>query len=251
MNKQTLVLGVVLFSLGFIGVLSLLLMEIPLPEETEKLLLSQFSATEIKWLLLVNPTIMLIISVLVGLFLHKKVMIGAPVIDGIIQGERNFQLPDIFKSGIAGGVISGVLIVATGTVFAPIIPREFIELGENINTSVASRFLYGGITEEILMRFGLMTFLVWLLFKIFRSLSAGIYWTAIFVSAVLFALGHFPIVFQSIDNPPAVLLAYVIIGNSIGGIVFGWLYWKKGLEVAMIAHIFTHVIMLAGEQVFS
>src|SRR5690606_32745201 len=139
----------------------------------------------------------------------------------------------------------------TGTVFAPIIPREFIELGENINTSVASRFLYGGITEEILMRFGLMTFLVWLLFKIFRSLSAGIYWTAIFVSAVLFALGHFPIVFQSIDNPPAVLLAYVIIGNSIGGIVFGWLYWKKGLEVAMIAHVFTHVIMLAGEQVFS
>jgi len=57
-------------------------------------------------------------------------------------------------------------------------------------------------------------------------------------------LGHFPIAFQAIPNPSIGLLSYIIIGNTIGGIVFGWLYWKKGLESAFIAHIFTHIVLL-------
>jgi membrane protease YdiL (CAAX protease family) len=45
------------------------------------------------------------------------------------------------------------------------------------------------------------------------------------------------------------MIAYVIIGNSVGGLVFGWLYWKKGLESAFIAHIFAHVAMVIIEKI--
>jgi membrane protease YdiL (CAAX protease family) len=29
--------------------------------------------------------------------------------------------------------------------------------------------------------------------------------------------------------------------NAIGGIVFGWLYWRRSLEAAMVAHASAHV----------
>lgn len=251
MNKQKVIFGIVLFLLGFIGVLSILTMTIPLPDEVEGLLLDRFSPTEIKLLMLINPTIMLIVAVLIGVFLHQKVFLDAPIIKGIISGDHRYQLPDIFKYGIGGGVISGVLIVAIGEIFAPIIPQEFVELSENVGLSLAGRFLYGGITEEILMRFGLMTLVVWLISKIFNSHRAPVYWTAILLSAFLFAIGHFPVAFQAVGDPSAGLLSYIIIGNSIGGIIFGWLYWKKGLEAAMIAHIFTHVAMVTAEQLMN
>ena len=56
--------------------------------------------------------------------------------------------------------------------------------------------------------------------------------------------------FNAIKNPTIELLAYVLIGNSIAGLFFGWLYWKNGLEAAFIGHIFAHVVMIIGEQVF-
>jgi hypothetical protein len=35
----------------------------------------------------------------------------------------------------------------------------------------------------------------------------------------------------------------VIVANSVFGIVAGYLYWKFGLESAIIAHILGHVVL--------
>jgi membrane protease YdiL (CAAX protease family) len=64
---------------------------------------------------------------------------------------------------------------------------------------------------------------------------------------LVFAVGHFPIAFHAVGTPSSMLLLYILIGNTIGGVIFGWLYWKKGLESAFIAHILAHVVMLMGE----
>ena len=128
------------------------------------------------------------------------------------------------------------------------LPQEFVELSKEIKPSLASRFLYGGLTEEILTRFGIMTFVVWLLFEITKKKENWMYWVGISVAALLFAAGHLPIAFQSLGTPSLGVILYIIIGNSLGGIIFGWLYWKKGLETAMLAHIMTHVVMLLVES---
>lgn len=69
------------------------------------------------------------------------------------------------------------------------------------------------------------------------------YYLAILISALVFALGHFPVMFQIVANPTLPIYLYVIIGNCMGGIIFGYLYWKRGLECAMVAHAFTHITM--------
>jgi len=251
MKKERLILGIVLFTLGFIGVLSILTMNIPLPEEASKILLEQFTPKQIKLLTLINPTILLIVAILLGVFMHDKVSLDVPIIKGIIKNDKNYQISSILKYGIIGGVISGIILTLVGVLFYPILPLEFIELGDTLKPTLIARFLYGGLTEEILMRFGLMSFVIWLLSKIFKTINSKIYWIGILIAAVIFALGHFPIAFQAVSNPSVLLLSYILIGNSIGGVIFGWLYWKKGLETAFIAHICTHIIMILGEPLIN
>jgi membrane protease YdiL (CAAX protease family) len=100
------------------------------------------------------------------------------------------------------------------------------------------------------MRFGVMTLIIWILSKIFKRKVNWIYWFGIIIAALLFALAHFPVAFQALTNPSSSLLIYILIGNSIGGIIFGWLYWKKGLESAFIGHLITHIVLLSFELIF-
>jgi hypothetical protein len=128
--------------------------------------------------------------------------------------------------------------------FAPYLPAtatpSFSWLG------LASSVLYGGIIEEVLLRLGVMTLIVWVLWNVYGALSPWMYIVAIGVSALLFAAGHLPVTFQLLCQPgsdctPLVVRALLL--NSIGGVGFGYLYWRHGLGTAMLAHMLTHVLM--------
>lgn len=251
MNKK-IILGIILTIIGLIGISSILTMNIPLPPEAEAILKENFTSEQIKLLTLINPTIMLIVAVIIGTILYQKVYLKVPFIEKIV-GLNTDKLDafSILRYGIFGGIIAGVLLSLVGFVFNPILPLEFLELGESLKPTLAARFLYGGLTEEILMRFGLMTLLVWIASKIFKKTKPIVYWFGIIIAAIIFAFGHFPIAYQSVGNPSMGLLTYILIGNTIGGLIFGWLYWKKGLESAFLAHIFAHVIMVMAEPMLN
>lgn len=246
MKNQQLKIGLILLLLGWIGVTSMLTMNIPLPQEVANLLNERFSPLQIKLLMLINPSIMVLIAVIIGTLLYKKANLSLPIISSFFDKKNTVNFQEIIKYGVIGGLLAGVLIGITILIFTPYLPQKFTELAESLKLSLPTRFLYGGITEEILMRFGLMTFIVWLLKQITKKLNSTVYWIAITIASIVFALGHFPVVYNIISNPPTALLVYVLIGNSIGGLIFGWLYYKKGLESAFIAHIFTHICMVLG-----
>jgi hypothetical protein len=252
MARKKLLLGAILFFLGLIGIASLLTVEIALPPEIQATLEAQFTPQQIRFLTLINPTIILLVAVIAGTFLYGLAGLKVPLIErisGITQEAVNF--PDILKYGVIGGVVTGILLVLIGLIFNPLLPAEFQELSEKISPTLAARFLYGGITEEILMRFGLMTFIVFMASKIVKGTPPKVYWTGIIIAAIVFALGHFPIAFQVTGQPSPTLMLYLLIGNASGGIIFGWLYWKKGLESAFMAHIFAHVVMVLAEPMIS
>jgi hypothetical protein len=247
MNRKKISLGLILFLLGMAGVASILTMELPLPPEAEAILKERFTDDQIKLLLLINPSLMLGVAVVMGTYLFRKVHLRVPIVEKAVGLNDHLNLMDIIKFGLSGGIIAGSAISLTGWAFLPVLPEEFLQLSDTLKPSLAARFLYGGITEEILMRFGLMTFIVWLLSEITKKTSNGIYVAGIIAAALLFAFGHFPIAYQAIENPSSYVLAYIMIGNTLGGIVFGWLYWKKGLESAFLAHMMAHVVMVAAE----
>src|SRR5207244_8185742 len=97
--------------------------------------------------------------------------------------------------------------------------------------------LYGGIDEEILLRLGVMTLLVWLIWRITRRHGRpgpGVIWTANVLAAVLFGLGHLPAT-AAVLPLTALVIVRAIVLNGLAGVVFGWLYWRRGLLVAMPA----------------
>ncbi len=42
------------------------------------------------------------------------------------------------------------------------------------------------------------------------------------------------------------LMIFIIIANSAFGLIAGYLYWKKGLESAIIAHMSAHLITIGA-----
>lgn len=94
--------------------------------------------------------------------------------------------------------------------------------------------LYSGTTEEGLLRLFAMTAIARALYvRKFTRQRAIV--TALFIAAGLSALFHLPEIlrFHSVSWP---LVGQVISNHFASGLVFGWLYYRRGIEAAMIAH---------------
>jgi membrane protease YdiL (CAAX protease family) len=110
--------------------------------------------------------------------------------------------------------------------------------------------LYGGLTEEVMMRWGLMTLVVWGALRLFARgdtrarphdrRSSAICVTAIVVVALVFAAGHLPAA-AAMAPLTSLGITRILSLNTIAGMLFGWLYWRRSLEAAMIAHASVHV----------
>jgi hypothetical protein len=110
--------------------------------------------------------------------------------------------------------------------------------GEGLLASIGA-----GIREEIWLRLGFMTLLVWLganLVRLFTTtgseVSPTIVWVGNLLAALCFAAIHLPQAMALLGRLTAPLLAFIFVGNGVPGLVFGWLYWRRGLYAAMLTH---------------
>ena len=67
-------------------------------------------------------------------------------------------------------------------------------------------------------------------------------WLVIVVASVLFGLGHLPTTAQLTTLTP-LIIARAIVLNGVAGLAFGYLYWKRGLESAMLAHFSADILL--------
>lgn len=189
-----------------------------------------------------QTAVLLAIAVFFGLKLSAR--LNLPVLDFPLKEK----VPTFLKTTVFAGIVTAVLIVVGDRLFGIYLPTL-----EVVNSQVAVwktllASLYGGIVEEILLRLFVMSLFAWLIAKIFRVTEvikdAWVMWAAILTSSILFGLGHLPITSALAAITPLVV-ARAIVLNGIGGVVFGWLFWKKGLEYAMVAHFTADIVLLA------
>ena len=253
----------------------------------------------LKLLSIIQPAVLMTVATLVGVFLSGRIGLHSPAAEAAARGDRFAEKlrPQILP-GVLAGLAAGVAIVLVWVIAKPFLPPEFIVKAEAFNKFMphAVRLLYGGFTEELLLRWGVMTFLVWASSRLLgaRAKSSPPYkekvagfssppvlggvadassdevveaagWSAdgvvlsepqtpkpfyfigaIAVSALLFGIGHLPIASALAGGLTVPIVIFVITGNSIFGIVAGFLYWKKGLEAAMIAHMSAHLVLITA-----
>jgi hypothetical protein len=190
--------------------------------------------------------VLVTLAAFLGTWLSPKVGFRAPVISAAVQGNKiASSLRPPLLPGFCGG-LSGAAIIVGFHAFAP---SALAALQEKTALPLVARVLYGGITEEVLIRWGLMTLLVWVGWRMFARASAGpstsLVWLAIALSAVLFGVAHVPAVAMTMESVPAAIAVYIIAGNTLFGIIAGYLFWRYGLEAAILAHALAHVFAYA------
>lgn len=192
---------------------------------------------------LAQSALLLALAVWAGVALTPSVGLRAPAFEAVVTRRPigpalRSQLPPALIAGLLGGTF--LFAAFKGA------PGDVAKLQDRFTIPIVARVLYGGFTEELLLRWGLMTALVWLAWRFLQQrrgpVQAGTVWPAIAVCALLFAAGHLPAASVLLGTLNVPVVVFVIGVNTAFGMLFGYLYWRHGLESAMIAHAMAHLV---------
>jgi hypothetical protein len=180
----------------------------------------------------------------IGIWLGKLVGMGPKLWRSLVSRApvswrtlRGHLLP-----GMLVGIVLGVL-----NSLQNILPKGALGAGlENPTTfEYLLRCLSAAITEEILFRLGLITLFVWIIRTVVKNpaIHSPSLWIGSLLSALLFAGAHLPhmLAFGSAGSS---LLILVLVFNTVGGLIMGWLYLRNGLISAMIAHFIADALVV-------
>jgi hypothetical protein len=196
--------------------------------------------------------ILMAVAAAVGTLLAPRVGLAAPFFEALVSGEPLWPaLEPMLVPSLIVGIAGALLFVAAYYgFFRPRLDRQTVEAMEGLRNGLGvwGRVLYGGIAEEVLTRWGLMTLLVWLGSLLVPgssgtgSASPTIVWTAIVISGILFGLGHAPSYLAAGCRRTPMFFAAMLCLNLWASLIFGWLYWQYGLLAAMMGHMLFHLV---------
>lgn len=190
------------------------------------------------------------VTTALGLWLGGKVGLGAPMLRAWLAGDaeapRQYRasLPLAVALGAAAGV---VIIVLDLVVFSPFMPAPLVSSTGTAQPAAWQGLLasfYGGINEELLLRLCLMSLLAWAGCKVTRgtTVGPGVAWTANILAALLFGAGHLPAT-SALFPLTSLVVARALVLNGLAGVALGWLYWRRGLLLAMTAHFSADIVV--------
>jgi membrane protease YdiL (CAAX protease family) len=184
----------------------------------------------------VQVTILSAVFAWLGIACAPRVGLDAPVFRELAEGRarsaaRRFAsfLPSSALIGLGIGVALSLVLRMFSSRLPPALTSS---AGISAQAGAASAF-YGGLVEELLLRWGALSGIL----RLARRLGARDgFWAANAATAVLFGLAHLPLASAAgLASSPAAVW-FIIGGNAAAGLVFGWLFRRRGLESAMIAH---------------
>ncbi len=172
---------------------------------------------------------------------------------GYILAEKTGLLKSfkISKSGLITTIVltvigSIIFIALEYGVFANLIPE--VAASYEAKPTIAymiSCLTYGGVLEEIMMRWFLLSLLAFIIWKLFfrkeQTVPKGVLIGVNIVVALLFAAGHLPTTAATMGITPLILVRCFSL-NSLAGLICGHLYIKHGIQYAMLSHAGFHIL---------
>ena len=153
------------------------------------------------------------------------------------------------------GIISTIILTVIGSVifigleygvFANIMPEIAVTYEQKPSIAyMISCLTYGGVLEEIMMRWFLMSLLAFIIWKLFfkkkERVPEGVLIAVNILVALLFAAGHLPTTAMTMGITPLILVRCFTL-NSLAGLICGHLYMKHGIQYAMLSHMGFHIL---------
>ena len=173
----------------------------------------------------VQTSALVLLSAWIGVRFGAKVGMHSWIADGVISSAPS-------PGALFQAIVVAIAIGATGGFVAhACAPALTVYFGL---TPLHVRVLYGGLTEEVLVRWGLLAGLSATLLATLHEQS-GL--TAVVLSNALFSVAHLPALraggVHRSARAPLVIFAVTL--------PWGWLCLRYGLEAAVIAHVSFHL----------
>ncbi len=203
-------------------------------------ILAQFESPVTFYLLtMLQSMIYAAIATAAGYFLARRLGLVRPF---------GFQ-KEILKKTVPMIVLLGILFAMDYFVAGSFMPEVAADYEKGISAAYfLSALTYGGVVEELLMRWFLMSLLAWILTMIFARktektmLPDWIFIAANILAALLFAAGHLPATMLFFGRITPLILLRCFVLNGGFALVFGRYYRKYGIQYAMLAHFGLHLV---------
>jgi hypothetical protein len=191
----------------------------------------------------------------IGTAVAHQVGLRAPVFEALLDGVPLWPAvwPQILPTLVVGTAGALLFVAMYYGLFRPWLDEETRARWDELRNGLGiwARLLYGGIAEEVLARWGMMSLFVWLGAVAFGQPTLAIVWGAILISGVLFGLGHAPSYLAAGCHKTTAFFVAMLALNLWASLIFGWLFWQHGLLAAMVAHMLFHLVWWPFDLVFS
>ncbi len=190
-----------------------------------------------------------------GLWLANRVGLGAPLLEAFLAREKiGERLRQMLPTAILFGIVAGgVILLLDLFAFAPLLQRELGGANPLTTPSVQPpawqgllASFYGGIGEEIFSRLFLFSLFAFIAVRFSKTAGGNptraAFWMVNLLVAILFGLGHLPATAVLVPLTPLVIARAVLL-NGIPSLAYGYLYWTRGLEAAMVAHFSSGLVL--------
>lgn len=169
-------------------------------------------------------TVAATIAAWVGLRCADSAGLPMPYLRRLDGGAKEAARPSAFLVTLVSCGLLGVMgIVALRTTGAPALPGD-------VGARALSTFFAAGPLETVIHLF-IMSVAVWVSRRRWVGIASGA------LALVLFHLGD-------ASSAPPTLVAAMVVGNGLVGVVLGTLYSAYGFEFAMLGHGVAHLITL-------
>lgn len=221
-----------MFLLGLLGVLSLWLMPIPNLAEISKQ--AGISVEMIRLSIMIQPFMLVCAGVLLGHFLHKKAGIRSYIYG---TSEKLFGIEP--REAL-------LFLMPFALLVTELIPATFVAGVDESNVPVPhilTRVLYGGLSEEIIVRWGFLALLIVGLQKVMGD-RRTMHITAVVIAGIVFGVLHLPMAL-AIYEPSYWLIAKIVLPNLVFSCAAGYLVLKYNIETGMVYHVVCNTILAA------
>ena len=150
---------------------------------------------------------------------------------------------------VPGTAVLGLVFAADYFVVGRIIPEVAADYELGVSPAYfISALTYGGVIEEVLMRWFLMGLIALVLVMIFErekapaEISTWIFAAANVAAAAAFAAGHLPATEAFFGRIDVLILVRCVVLNGGFGLFFGRWYRKYGIQYAILGHVGIHLV---------
>ena len=190
------------------------------------------------------------VAIYAGLRIGGRLGLGAPMVAARLAGRGFEGVAVRLGTGSALGAGLGLAGVLVATVLGGSLARADPAGADIVPLWIGvAQGLSAAVGEELVFRLGLMSIVAWLAWRVRPAGDGGPsdfgMWFALGLTAVVFTMVHGAPSGEAAGTAMQVAQPMQIV-RLLAGVLFGWLFWKQGLEAAMSAHFAYDIVLFYG-----